>query len=267
MVEQIVDPPAGGKPSEAESKGDTKLEQKDETKPEQKSEKRSPKWASQLSPQIRDKYADSLDAYADKTLNDVFEELETHKAQLSKAIPIPAKDASDEEKKAFLKAMGIPEKPEDYTLKADKLEENNTFLVEFKKHAHAMGLNNTQAQKQLDYVLGIAQAAEEAQKEARANLEKTFAANMTKLAGDKAEEVVNLAKKHLMRYAEDKEILEAFKAANLDVNPRFLNRIAQFEKTLSDTTFIPGGSKPQTDKKGEFGANYDQRFMDMYGGK
>lgn len=241
-------------------------EPKVELKAETKAEKRLPKWGSQLSPQTREKYADSLDAYADKTLSDVFEEWEAGKAKMKNVIPVPTKDSSKEEKQAFMKAMGIPEKSEEYTLKSELVKEDNPFLIEFKKHAHEMGLTNKQAQKQLDYVLNIAKSADDAQKETRKNLEKTFSANMTKLAGDKAEEVVNLAKKNLARFG-DKELLESFKAANLDVNPKFLSKLAEFEKVLSDTTFIPGGGKPQEPGKGEFGTSYDPRFIAMYGGK
>lgn len=241
-------------------------EQKAEPNVEHKAEKRLPKWGSQLSPQTREKYADSLDAYADKSLSDVFEEWEAGKAKMKNSIPVPTKDSSAEEKKAFLKAMGIPEKYEEYTLKSELVKEDNPFLIEFKKHAHKMGLTNEQAQKQLDYVLNIAKSADDAQKETRKNLEKTFSANMTKLAGDKAEEVVNLAKKNLARFG-DKELLEAFKAANLDVNPKFLAKLAEFERTLSDATFIPGGGKPQEPGKGEFGTSYDPKFLATYGGR
>jgi len=251
---------------ETKTETEPKAEQKAEPKVEPKAEKRLPKWGSQLSPQTREKYADSLDAYADKSLSDVFEEWEAGKVKMKNAIPVPTKESSKEEKQAFMKAMGIPEKPEEYTLKSELVKEDNPFLLEFKKQAHKTGLTNVQAQKQFDYVLNIAKSAADAQKETRKNLEKTFSANMTKLAGDKAEEVVNLAKKNLVRFG-DKELLEAFKASNLDVNPKFIAKLAEFERTLSDTTFIPGGGKPQEPGKGEFGTSYDPKFLATYGGR
>jgi len=69
-------------------------------------------------------------------------------------VRLPGKDASAEEKMAFYKALGVPEKPEDYGLSSGDAESNlpegmywdDEFATSFSKTAHSLGLTPSQVQ-------------------------------------------------------------------------------------------------------------------------
>ena len=68
--------------------------------------------------------------------------------KLKKSVTVPAEDASDEEKAAYRKAMGVPEKPTDYKLEQLELPkgatENEAFKTAFLEEAHNRGLTQDQ---------------------------------------------------------------------------------------------------------------------------
>jgi hypothetical protein len=73
-------------------------------------------------------------------------------------VRVPGADAKPEERAAFFKAMGVPEKPEDYGLKAPEkmpegIEWDPAFAGEFTKVAHAIGLTKEQVAKLAEFQL------------------------------------------------------------------------------------------------------------------
>jgi hypothetical protein len=66
--------------------------------------------------------------------------------KVANAIPKPAENATQQEKDAYLKAIGRPDKPDDYEIKpADGLPQNPELLGLFKNWAFELGFSKDQA--------------------------------------------------------------------------------------------------------------------------
>jgi hypothetical protein len=108
-------------------------------------------------------------------------------------VKVPGADAKPEDRAAFFKALGVPEKPEDYGLKApDKMPEgiewDAAFAGEFTKLAQAIGLTKDQVAKLAEFQLSQqSQAMQKADTEGTqayeaevAKLRQTFGENYEK---------------------------------------------------------------------------------------
>ncbi len=104
-------------------------------------------------------------------------------SKLGGMVSVPKDGASQEEIAAYHKAIGVPEKPEDYKLEADKRVNADPAQVEaFRKLAHEIGLTQAQVEKlwksSNDTVAkafaDTAAAAEEARAAAFQNMVKTL---------------------------------------------------------------------------------------------
>jgi hypothetical protein len=99
--------------------------------------------------------------------------------QLKEAVRIPGADATDEERQAFNKARGVPDKPEDYKLQAPEgVEFSEEQLAGYAKFAQRLGLTPQQAQAivQKDAAMRKAQAQlrMEQAKQVKAQLQEEF---------------------------------------------------------------------------------------------
>lgn len=109
-------------------------------------------WQEKL-PQEYDAYRATLANYPsfDKLAGALMESKRAAMAKTEGMVRLPGKDAKPEELAEYRKAMGIPEKPEDYGLKApEKLPEgtewNPDFANAFAAEAHKLGLTKAQVE-------------------------------------------------------------------------------------------------------------------------
>lgn len=269
IIRFLLDEPDDGAGGATQAEGDAGGEKAEAPK--------MAKFGSQLSPEIREKYKDQLSGdYAEKHLNDVWEELMSSKSKLNRAVIIPDPESPDDgEVKQFFQKMGIPEKPDGYELNAEVIKDDK-FIKQFKEQAHKMGLTQTQAKKQLAMMENLAKAgnktlenAKTSQAEAMKKAEQTFPARLTQaLDGNEqaAEEVTNLATKFHVRMG-NKELIEKIRDKGLLYDTEYMKFSAKMEKLAGDDDFIEGdpGKTKQQSGGGAFGKNYSPQFAKVYG--
>jgi len=132
---------------------------------------------------------------------------------------VPGADADDATKAEFFKALGVPEKPEDYGLKPPEgLEpEVNDYMVEtlneYAKIAHDLKLSPAQAagiQKWFDNMAVELQKADlKASGESKAAADKVLSDHFGKLFGDKSGEAVTRVKNSIVEAIPDVAVREA----------------------------------------------------------
>ena len=176
-----------------------------------------------------------------KTLPDLVKSL-LHTKQLASGktegmIKLPGENATPEEKAAFAKALGVPEKPEDYGFKKPDGDMGNFYNEEqvsaFGKVAVELGLSKAQADGLLNWQLGITKEFADTELEEG---KKYLAERETKLKeafGTKVDAEV----------AEAQRVLATMNA-NIDINsintmdPQLVIGLASFAKKLSPDTLV-----------------------------
>lgn len=136
----------------------------------------------------------------------------------------PGPDAKPEEVAAWRKTLGVPDKPEDYGIKApeklpDGVKWDDAEAANFSKFAHEIGLTPQQAQKLIEYDVGIK-------------------ANMYQAGSGKLAEYVEAQKKELAAEWGDKfqdnaaRALNAAQILGLDANDPEIGNSAKMIKAL-----------------------------------
>lgn len=126
-------------------------EQTKDTAPSAQSEssKERPKWIAQLPEEYRkDTKADRF-----KSIGEVWKAYGELEGKLGKAVFVPGENATDEEKAAYRKSIGVPESPEGYKIKG--LPESTA--KEFAAFAHSKGIPAQHAETILEFYDGMAQ--------------------------------------------------------------------------------------------------------------
>lgn len=97
-------------------------------------------------------------------------------------IPVPGKHTTEEEWKAIFQKLGVPEKPEDYTVKfKEGFSVDEKFSKEFQQHAHKLGILPKQAQALADWFSDINMGSEQS---VQAELKKQFETGVANLKKD-----------------------------------------------------------------------------------
>jgi hypothetical protein len=164
-------------------------------------------------------------------------------------VRVPGADAKPEERAAFLKALGVPDKPEDYGLKApEKLPEgaawDEGFAGEFTKMAHSLGLTKEQTAKLAEWNLTMqAQGYQREMTEGGAayeaevaTLKKTFGADFEKRSLDakRVAATVGLPDDHPVFWRADTVIAMA-KVADLISEDKLISREQHSNKLSPET--------------------------------
>ena len=76
-------------------------------------------------------------------------------------IPVPGKHTTEEDWNVIYDRLGRPQDPNEYSFENLSFEADDPGLAEFKKTAHAAGLNPTQAQKIMEFYNNYAQQVQE----------------------------------------------------------------------------------------------------------
>lgn len=242
---KAVAPPQGGETNPAPSEPDGKGEG----------------WTAILPKEYREKYAEQLKGFAKP--KDLFDAYIANSDKLKGAIFRPGENATDEEKKAYLKALGVPDK---YTLPT-LTEEQKGYLGDVESFEKffteaAAKTDMTQAQAEAFYNLYVGanvQRAKEAQaKEAQILQER--ADTLNKEWGDAAKGNFELARRAFTKYA-TKEFAEYCEKQGLGTNPDFIRVFYEIAKRVSGdpgTERTPGNI--QEERKGLHYDSLNERF-------
>jgi len=218
-------------------------------------------WYAILPKDYQEKYAEQLKGFAKP--KDLFDAYLSGQEKLKGAIVKPGENATDEERKAYLKALGVPDK---YSLPKvgdeDKgyLGDVDGFNKWFEETAAKVDMTQEQAEAFYNlYVSANVQRAKDAA-EARAKLEQEQADELNKEWGDKAKENFELSKRAFARYATP-EFVKFVDANKLGTDPNFIRVFYEISQRISGdrgTDRTPGGT-PAEERKG-LKYNLDDRF-------
>ena len=253
-----------------ESPLDAEVKAPPEEKPPEESpkeEKSPPKFISQLSPDRQERFREFLkDVYGGKGLNEVVEDLHSLHELKKRALVIPGEKATEEERKEFLKKLGIPEKEEEYEIDEKLFEavpNREEFIRLFKKTARSFASTKKQAQGWAKFLSQILTLGKSAEVEKRKTLENTFEDRLRKVSKDEQEftEAKNLYKQFLLR--QDEGFIAELDRTGILYSEQFAKRIADLEKKSPDMPYIEGrgGSKREEPKKlFSYGEEFSKRY-------
>jgi hypothetical protein len=212
-----------------------------------------PAWVAQLPADLKDNEA--FTQY--KTIGDLakahlevsgkVKDLDGMKAQLSNSIPKPKPDAKPEEREAFYKALGRPDKPEDYEFEGTVDEATGKWA---KDVFHKAGLSKEQAKLiQVSWNGMLDQMVKVQADKAAADRAAADTALKTELGGDqKFNEAVELGKRVIDKYF-GKDMLALLANAKIDGvalgnHPAFVKGFMKLAKVTGEDTSPPGSPSP-----------------------
>ena len=212
-------------------------------------------WTAILPKEYREKYAEQLKGFAKP--KDLFDAYIANADKLKGAIFRPGENATDDERKAYLKALGVPDKyklPKVADADKDYLGDVDTFNKWFTEAAGKTDMTQAQAEAFYNLYVGAnVQRAKDAQAE-RAKVEQERADALNKEWGDKAKENFELAKRAFKKYATP-EFAESVEAKGFGTDPDF---IRVFYKIAQKVSGDPGTERTTGQVEGERrGLHYD----------
>jgi hypothetical protein len=181
-----------------------------------------------------------------KTLDDAIRAGMEAESKIGGMVGIPGKDATPEEKAAYLKKIGydVPDKPEDYELTLDKrLEQDPAEIAEFKATAKALGLTKDQA-KSL-YLMTQEAALKDviAYREAQAAAVRDVEASLHKQWGEEYPVQVENAQRALRAYG-SKDLAQDIEEVGIGNKASFIQFLARIGKiTREDSAAAKAGGQ------------------------
>lgn len=174
--------------------------------------------------------------------------------KLSTAIFKPGEKATTEEQAVFLKALGVPEKPEEYVFEGEK---NSPEMVSWaQKVFHKLGVpkeTGVALGKEWNAFLGeMEKAQEKLAAEAKAKAEEEL---KKELGGEEKYKEVTTLVSRLLKEAAKPEELEHLNATGIGNDPIVVRLISRLAKKTGEDTSLPGsrGSERVT-----IGFNYNK---------
>jgi|GEM_PF-4243142 len=166
------------------------------------SEPKMAPWSEQFPKEFREAHKELLLEYRDRTFNDFIGDTTGvfQKVKGGKGIIVPDEKSTPEERTAFHQFMNLPEKAEEYELKADEKLLNKDFLDSQRKYYFEHGYTKKQAQDDIQRLQATVKQGLDARAARVGEAEKNYKANLVQaLKGDVrvAEETENLAKKFI----------------------------------------------------------------------
>lgn len=212
-------------------------------------------WTAILPKEYREKYAEQLKGFAKP--KDLFDAYIANADKLKGAIFRPGENATDDERKAYLKALGVPDKyklPKVADADKDYLGDVDSFNKWFTEAAGKTDM--TQAQAEAFYNLYVGANVQRA-KDAAAAREKVLqerADTLNKEWGDKATENFEKSKRAFAKYSTP-EFVKFVEDNDLGTNPDF---IRVFYKIAQKVSGDPGTERTTGQVEGERrGLHYD----------
>lgn len=189
------------------------------------------------------------DAYKDKpylkdvkSLDDVYKKLDGAESVMGRQVKFPTDQSTDEERIAFYKSAGMPEKSEDYVFEKFGEQErdidvDNKFKAIFHKHGLS-GKAATGMQKDVELLVAETMEAK------KVIDDKTFNELTSKVLGEKADDILASGKK-LIEENIPEELSEHFKGLSngaLVILTSVLDSVKK--KYISEDTITEGDSVP-----------------------
>lgn len=218
-------------------------------------------WYAILPKDYQEKYAEQLKGFAKP--KDLFDAYLANSEKLKGAVVKPGENATDEERRAYLKALGVPDKyslPEVGKEDAGYLGDVDSFNKWFEDAAAKTDMTQAQCEAFYNlYVSANVQRAKDAQA-ARARLEQEQADELNKEWGDRAKENFELSRRAFARYATP-EFVRFVEGNKLGTNPDFIRVFYEIAQRVSGdrgTEHTPGNA-PAEERKG-LHYDLDDRF-------
>lgn len=238
LTEGATPTPEGAKATEGEGKA---------------TEREGDGWTAILPKEYREKYAEQLKEF--NKPRDLFDHFLELKEKVGKAIFVPAEDADEDTKKAYRKAVGVPEDgkynlPQLSAEEKELLGDGADFESWFKATANRTEL--TQSQAEAFYSLYIKANAEKAKERAEAQRKESESRTdaLNKLWGSKTTENFELAKRTFAKYATP-EFVAWCVSNKLDTHPEMVQVFYNIALRTADdrgTSSTIGGE--QKERKG-----------------
>ncbi|HOX32055.1 MAG TPA: hypothetical protein PLB91_06975 [Spirochaetales bacterium] len=243
-----------------------------------------PKFADQLPPEFKAQHAKDLESYADKKLGDVLGEYFTLKAKMGRALLFPDPKTSTAEEIADFKAkMGLPENAEAYEYKLEAFKDMpglEEFVKQHRAHAYASGMNKAQAQRDLEFMLGFAKAAQDHSAAEQADAKAHFDEHLVKAldpdgkrpADQVTTEAAAIKNRMILFFTKslgNAELAKDAAARGILHDPTWARAFATVQARLEDAPFHdgkPAGGGGEKPKRGTQGS-YSPEFEAAYGGK
>lgn len=227
-----------------------------------------PEWKQGLAPELRD----SLTLKDLKTVEDLAKKAVHAERAIGSNIPMPAKDASEEDWRAFWTRIGAPEKKNGYAVPEDgmpagvKIEDRH--VEAFREMAHRIGLTTKQFAAIARHEANmIAQGMTDAEAANKIAVEEAKTA-LTSEWGDAYRQNVDLAKQGIEKFG-GKDLMEAATASGIIHNPTFLKAMAKIGRLVSEDEVLGSGRStfvmtPQEAKDQIGKLKMDEAFMRQY---
>ena len=171
------------------------------------------------------------------------------------AIIPPGEDATDEERSAYLKALGVPDSGEGYEFKAipkeleSQLGDIKSFNEWFRETAHSLDMTKAQAEMFYSKYLESVGERTATQKEAREKLSAERTAAIKKAWGDNADGNFELAKRAVQTFA-DEEFNSFLSETGLAEDPRMISMFYNVAQKIGGDTFELGSLSGEPENKG-----------------
>ena len=178
------------------------------------------------------------------------------------AIVVPNEKATEEEKAAYRKAIGVPEKPEDYKLEPATLPEGLTvdeaMQKQFLQIVHAAGLNPNQVNAINQwYMKTIGEQIVDAQKVVKTTRAEAEAA-ITKKYGLDRDAAKGYMERAFARYATP-SLAEKYIKTGLDNDPETIEMFINIGRDMGDHVFVDG-SRGEHLESGVVGQRTDEQI-------
>jgi len=201
--------------------------------------KTPPAWVAQLPDDL--KANERLHRYA--SIGELGKAYLEAERKLGESVRLPGKDATEEERAAYRKAAGVPDKPTDYKLEKAKapagFEYPEAMATSLRELAHKAGFTQDQltAMHQWHQLQRLTEA-ETAAKAVKATLEQTEAELRTELRGNYDLEMAYM-QRGVQRYFTP-EIADLFTRTGLGNDRRIIRMFAKIGRDTAEHAFVEG---------------------------
>lgn len=191
---------------------------------------------------VAEQYRDGVKEF--KGPSDLAKAFLESKTKLDGAIVKPGDGASDEERVAFLTALGVPANKDGYALTKPDLPKglnySNDFESWFRDTSHELNLSKAQAERLFEQYNKRVIEQYNAAQEARAQRRTRVLEQLQKEYGDKTDEVIAVGKRAI-RVLGDEEFDRFLDETGLIDDPRMIRFSAELGKRISGDSLLKGG--------------------------
>lgn len=198
-----------------------------------------------------------------KSAYDIYQEREALKAKLESSVPKLSDKATDAEREAFYRAIGRPEKPDDYELKIPNgVTSDPKFVGEFTKLAFDTGLSKEQVSKVADWYIGQQSASSAAVEQAnKVQLQKAVD-ELKNEWGAEYDAKLDKANQFVARLVDD-DTYNYMKGLGLTNDPKIVKFFAKLSESISEDAFVPQKGSPPRKRETTPGGNPMLSFPSM----